>query len=388
MTPDQNNAIVVAMVRLYLEQTQEHACLVLDTSGRIIAWLGCAQKIFGYTSDEVIGQPMSILFTPENVQAGMDIYEIEVAKTNVEAEDDRWMLRKDGSRFWAAGVTTPVKDETGQLLGFVKLMRDRTDLRAQTDALEKRVEALQQLDDTKNRFVSTLAHEVRNPLSTIVTSAQLLKVIGGQNEEIEFAVSTIERATDSMRRLIEDVFDATRARTGKVTLEKRVQPLAPIIESAVEMCRPQIDANTQKLNVLLPAPPILVEVDADRLRQVFINLLQNAAKFTKDGGTIWVKLTLEGRDAVAKVEDNGVGISPEQLPQIFDLFTQAEVGASRYEGGLGIGLSVVKELVALHGGTVQVRSDGVGKGSEFSVRLPVAVIVDHGNTSTETGTNH
>jgi len=172
--------------------------------------------------------------------------------------------------------------------------------------------------------------------------------------------------------MIDDLIDVTRISAGKVNLENQCQDLRPIVDSAVESCRPTIDSRTQHLHVILPSAPLLVDVDAARMKQVFVNLLQNAVKFTKNGGTIWVKVSVEAAEALVKVEDSGIGISPEVLPHIFDLFTQAEFAGDRKSEGLGIGLSVVKDLTQLHGGTVQVRSDGIGKGAEFAVRLPLA----------------
>jgi signal transduction histidine kinase len=174
-----------------------------------------------------------------------------------------------------------------------------------------------------------------------------------------------------MRRMVDDLLDVTRVGAGKINLEKACQDLRPIVEAAVESCRSAIDMHTHSLNVILPNAPLEVDVDAVRMRQVFVNLIQNSANCTKNGGTIWVKVSVEAAEAVVKVEDNGIGISPDLLPHIFDLFTQAEFAGNRPGGGLGIGLSVVKDLTHLHGGSVQVRSDGIGKGAEFTVRLPL-----------------
>jgi PAS domain S-box-containing protein len=359
------------ILRLFLKQTSEHVVILLDATGRIVGWLGCAEKVFGYSADETIGQHASMLFTPRNLEAGMDKYEIDVAKTDIDAEDDRWMLRKDGSRFWATGTLTPIKDDGGQLLGFAKLLRDRTDTQAKTEALINQNKSLEQADQRKNKFISTLAHELRNPLSAAVNAANLLRITLPDSGDEQLAVSTIEQGLGSMRRMVDDLLEMTRASTGKIKLNKCAEELEPIIKSAIELCRPSIDPQAQKLNVVLPSSPLVVQADADRLQQVFVNLIQNSARATEHGGTIWVKVSLEDQEAVVKIEDDGVGISPEMLPRIFDLFTQAEFAADRPNAGLGIGLSVVKDLTTLHGGTVQVRSEGIGKGSEFTVRLPL-----------------
>jgi two-component system CheB/CheR fusion protein len=354
-----------------MQQTCEYAAMLLDLEGRIIAWYGGAEKSFGYTSAEALGMKVSKLFPPESVAKGMDRYEFDVAKTNIEAEDDRWMMRKDGSRFWAAGVLIPIKGSDGKIVAFGKLLRDRTDMRATTETLMNQVASLQSAEDRKNQFISTLSHELRNPLASIVNSVLLLRRTTDA-DAVRLAVDTLEREGMAMRRLIDDLMDVTRVAAGKIELKTRCQELCPIIESAVDACRPNINESVQQLHMILPSSPLEVDVDEDRLRQVFINLVQNATVATRNGGTIWVKVSVEGTDAVVKVTDDGIGISHELLPRIFDLFTQAEFASDRAGAGLGIGLSVVKNLTQLHGGTVQVRSDGVGKGSEFSVRLPLA----------------
>lgn len=359
------------MLRLFLGQTNEHVVILLDPTGLIVGWLGSAEKVFGYAAAEVIGQSVAMLFTPENLRAGMDKYERKVARTNVEAEDDRWMLRKDGTHFWATGTLSPVKNETGDLLGFVKLLRDRTDMRAVTESLEKQNESLQQAEQGKNRFISTLAHELRNPLAAAVNAVNLLKASEDAAHQA-LAIPIIERGLASMQNLVNDLLEAARAGAGKLKLNTKPQPLAPLVEAVIQSCQPHINSRVQRVHFISPEVPLIAEVDENRLQQVFVNLIENAARATRNGGTIWVKLSVEDDEAVVKVEDDGVGISPELLPRIFDLFTQAEFASDCPDAGLGIGLSVVKDITALHGGSVQVRSDGTSKGSEFTVRLPLA----------------
>ena len=225
-------------------------------------------------------------------------------------------------------------------------------------------------DDRKNAFIVTLGHELRNPLSALVNALELLRLSTSQNDNIHFAFTTIDRQIAAIRRLVDDLLDIAGIRAGKVELKKQRVSLVDVLNAAVGACRPLFDERTHDMNLILPDGAVTIDADPDRLQQVFVNLLQNASKYTEYGGTVFVKLYVEGKHAVIKVEDTGIGISPEVLPQIFDLFAQAEF-ASR-SGGLGIGLSVVKDLVSLHGGSVQVRSDGIGKGSTFTVRLPLS----------------
>jgi PAS domain S-box-containing protein len=360
------------LLRLLFDCSKEHALILLDPSGQIIGWFRGAEITFGYTADEVLGKDVSMLFTADNLAAGMDRYEQEVAKTGMEAEDDRWMLRKDGARFWAAGVLSPIHNEAGTLVGFGKVIRDRTDMRAKTEVLEKQHLEMIERDRRKDTFISTLSHELRNPLASLTNAMHLLEVGADDAESISIVRQTLAHELAAMGRMIDDLLDVTRVSAGKVQLQRARIDVRKIVSSAVDVCRPKADERNLKLHVLMSESPMMVDADEVRMRQVIVNLLQNAVKFSRDRGTIWVKVSLEANEAVVKVEDNGLGIAPDALPNIFDLFTQAGAESRHTNVGLGIGLSVVKDLTTLHGGSVQVRSDGLGKGSEFTVRLPLA----------------
>jgi PAS domain S-box-containing protein len=359
------------LIKLLVEQATEHVLILLDTRGVITHWLGAAETIFGYRAIEVVGKRHSVLFTPEDVEQGAPDKELAIANAGAPAEDDRWMQRKDGVRFWATGVLQALRSAQGQAIGYSKVLRNRTDLKGRLEHLEREVESLQAAEQRKNVFISTLAHELRSPLSSLVTAAEILKLNLQETEDAAFAMAVVQRQLDAMRRLIDDLLDITRLSVGKVKLEFKDVSLSDVLKAAVEVCRPLIDDRTHNLHLIMGQQPVIVRADSVRLQQVFVNLIQNAGKYTQYGGDIWIKLLLDGQEAVVKVEDTGVGISPELLPRIFDLFTQAEF-ADRSKEGLGIGLSVVKDITRLHGGSVTVRSDGVGKGSEFSVRLPLS----------------
>jgi two-component system CheB/CheR fusion protein len=360
------------LVQLLLEQATEHALIMLDKRGRIVHWLGGAETIFGYAASEVAGKHHSMLFGPEDVVQGAPEKELTIADSGAPAEDDRWMRRKDGVRFWATGVLQAIRSADGAIIGYGKVLRNRTDLRARLEYLENEVEGLRAAEHRKNGFISTLAHELRNPLSSLVVAVEILQRNLQDSEDVAFAVAVVQRQVDMLRRLVDDLLDITRLSVGKVKLELIEVSLDGILKAAVETCRPFIDDRTHELHLIMGKQPVTVRADAMRLQQVFVNLIQNAVKFTEYGGDIWVKLLLDGKEAVVKVEDTGIGISPELLPRIFDLFTQDEFSGGRGKGGLGIGLSVVRDITRLHGGSVTVRSDGVGKGSEFTVRLPLA----------------
>jgi PAS domain S-box-containing protein len=360
------------LLRRLVQQEDEHAIILLDQNGDVVAWLGAAEKVFGRTADEMRGQSTSILFAPEDIAKGMPEHELEVAEKNGHAEDDRWMLRSDKHRFWATGIMMPIRADDGTILGFSKILRDRTDVKEQLESSQRLIEQSQKVNESKDIFIATLAHELRNPLASIATAAAILDHTGASNEDCRFARATIQRQLGHIQRMIEDLLEVTKADVGKIRLDKRETSLNEIVRAAVESCRPAIEKGQHTLQLLMTERPITVSADPPRLQQVFVNLLENAAKYTSHGGHIWVKVSVEGHEGVVKVEDTGIGISAEIMPRIFDLFTQADLTSSRRGSGLGIGLSLVKDLINLHGGTVQVKSDGVGKGSEFTVRLPLA----------------
>lgn len=358
------------LLRLLMDQMKEHALLLVDPGGIITWWSGGAELVFGLDKREAVGRSFSILFTPEDQSAGIPDYELAVARTQGTAEDDRWMGRLDGSRFWATGVLTAARDGDGRVLGFGKVLRNRTDLREQLDTLRNQAQALTDANYQKDVFLSTLSHELRNPLAPLINAVQLIRLTADR-PELDQLLKIIERQIAHLRRLVDDLLDMSRAGAGKIDLKKETVSIEEVIGAAVESLRPFVRERRHTLDVLFPSAPILVEADRERLEQVFVNLIQNAAKYTPEGGRIWIKGSTEGPEAVVRVQDSGIGIPHEMLPRIFELFTQVESSRPQSQGGMGIGLSLVKSLITLHDGSVQVHSDGEGKGSEFTVRLPL-----------------
>jgi PAS domain S-box-containing protein len=359
-------------LRLHVEQTSEYAELIIDPGGTI-AWCNpTAERIFGYPPKALLGKPADILFTPEDVKLGVPAFELGVAAKSTDMDNDRWMVRADGSRFWAAGATTALRDENGELVGFGKCLRNRTDVKEQLVLLHNRAEALQEADRHKNIFLSTLSHELRNPLAPLANALQLIRMAGPEINALQYPIRIIERQVDFIRRLVDDLLDVTRISAGKIALNVEPTDVRDVIGRAVETTEPLIRQRTQRLALHLLESPIVVKADASRLEQVFVNLLNNAAKYTPEGGDIEVRATLDRSEAIIHIVDSGIGIPKEMQPHIFVLFTQVAGSAERSEGGLGIGLSLVKNFVELHGGSVQVRSDGPDRGSEFAVRLPLA----------------
>jgi signal transduction histidine kinase/DNA-binding response OmpR family regulator len=229
---------------------------------------------------------------------------------------------------------------------------------------------VEQADRHKNEFLSMLAHELRNPLAPIRNAVAVLRQ-AGDGEAIAWAEDIIDRQVTQLVRIVDDLLDLSRITQGKIRLELEKIDIASVATSAIETSRPLIDARRHQLQVQLPSEPLFVHVDQARLSQVLSNLLNNAAKYTPDQGRIWLSVSREGEQAVIRIRDTGIGIPPDLLAKVFDLFTQADTSLDRAQGGLGIGLTLVKRLVELQNGSVEVASAGSGKGSEFTVRLPV-----------------
>lgn len=372
---------VNSFLRMLAEQSREHGFMLLDPSGRITWWSQGSVYIFGFTEEEVVGKHFTLIFTKEDVATGVADHELVTAKTEGSAENDRWLVRKDGSRFWANGATVALHNEQEQHVGYGKVLRDRLDVKEQLETFRSQFAAAEALNKRKDVFLSTLSHELRNPLAPLTNAVRLVRMSVPKSVDIEYPLRIIERQISNLARLVDDLLDVSRIGAGKIELKKQAVPVQDVVRTAVESIRAALRERRQTLDVLMPPQPLVVEVDPDRMDQVFVNLLNNAVKFTPEQGHIWIKGTSEGNEVVVHVEDNGVGIAQDMLPRIFELFTQVE--SSRYEsrGGLGIGLSLVKDLVTLHGGSVQVRSDGPGKGSEFTVRLPLKTVDHDGKAS-------
>ena len=233
-------------------------------------------------------------------------------------------------------------------------------------------DALRAADRRKNEFLATLAHEMRNPLAPLRNALEVVRLAGDAPAAVGRVREMMGRQVDQMNRLVEDLLDVARIAEGKLVLRKEAVDLRAALDDAVQMNAPLVAARRHRLSVQLPPEPLGVAGDRARLVQVFVNLLNNAAKYTPDGGEIALSAAREGGEAVVRVRDNGTGIAAEMLPHLFDLYTQIDVSPDRPQGGLGIGLTLVRRLVELHGGSIAAASPGPGRGSEFTVRLPAA----------------
>ena len=347
----------------------QYGIAFLDPGGTITGWTEGAHTVAGFTADDVLGQPFALLFVPEDVAHGQDRHELNAARTLGAAEDERWHMRKDGARFWASGLTLPMYDGE-QLRGFAKVFRDATHLQLRTLRLENESQRLAVERRQHDLFLATIAHELRNPLHPMRLATRLLAPPTAPSRQ-EQAVKILTRQLALMDRLVEDLIDMTRAGQGKMTLLYERVELQRLLQDTLDVSREAADARGVVLIGVLPPMPVVVEVDPGRLQQVVMNLLNNAIKFTPRDGQVSVLLNVDQSHFVLKVQDTGRGIGPELQPRIFDMFTQADGATSHRGDGLGIGLALVKEIVSLHHGTVEAKSEGVGQGSEFLVRMPL-----------------
>ena len=242
---------------------------------------------------------------------------------------------------------------------------------------------LRDADRRKDEFLATLAHELRNPLAPIRNALEIMQLCGDDPHIISESRSMMERQLQQMVRLVDDLLEVSRISRGKVDLRKEKTDLATIVQSALEISRPLIDQAGQQLLVQLPSRPVFVDADVTRLAQVFANLLNNAAKYTPRGGRIDLTVQQQGNMVDVSIKDDGIGIPESMLIRVFDLFTQVDRSLEKSQGGLGIGLTIVKRLVEMHGGTVAAKSAGTDRGSEFVVQLPLVASLTHANKQSD-----
>lgn len=278
---------------------------------------------------------------------------------------------KTGHARWMAYKVLTLPDASGSPMGFATVSQDITERKRLEDNLRGLATDLSEADRRKNEFLAMLAHELRNPLAPISNAARALRLGGRDGDALQSASEMLTRQVGQMSRLVDDLLDVNRITRGRIELRKERIELAPIVSQAVEAARPLYKSMDHELTVTLPEEPMLLDADPMRLAQVVGNLLNNAGKFTDKGGHVWLSVEREGDQAVIRVRDNGIGIAQEDIPGLFEMFAQVDTSLERSRGGLGIGLTLVKTLVEMHGGAVDAHSNGLGRGSEFTVRLPV-----------------
>jgi len=352
-----------------LSTASDNAIIVLDRDGRITQWHGGAERRFGYTQQEAVGLDFGILFTPEDRARGLDRQELAVAAASNRSEDDRWHLRKDGGRFWGSGVLEAVREEDGAVCAFCKVLRDRTDVRTQVDALQNRLALAEEEGARRTESLALVGHELRNMLGTLQNAA--LALARSMDDSIRSkSLQLLDRQLASMATLLDDLGEQWAAAASRPRLRLAPVVVQEALELAANGVRADVQQKRQALVVTVPAAPIVIQADDARVQQMLLNLLSNASKYTQEEGEIHLTATVESSEAVIRITDNGMGIAQEILPHIFELFTRGH--PADHVPGMGVGLAVVKELASLHDGGVEARSAGHGKGSVFTLRLPLA----------------
>jgi PAS domain S-box-containing protein len=358
-------------------ESSDDAIISKTLEGVITTWNHGAERIFGYTAGEVIGKPVTLLIPPNQIDEEPTILQ-KLRRGERIDHYETVRLRKGGTLLDVSLTVSPVKDLNGTIIGASKIARDITQRKRMEAALREEIAireraeaALREADRRKDEFLALLAHELRNPLAPIRYALAGNKKAGRTPEQRKRAEDIIERQVTHMSRLLDDLLDISRITRGTLELKKNPTELTLAVGTAIETARPILDAKNHTLSLDLPTTAVRLEADPVRLAQAFSNLLINAAKYTDPGGHIQLRAAQDGHEVVVTIRDNGIGISADMMPRLFTLFSQAQTALGRAEGGLGIGLSLVRGVVTLHGGSIEARSDGPGTGSEFIVRLPI-----------------
>ena len=344
-------------------ESSEDAIVAKDLHGVVTEWNKAAGRIFGYTADEMIGRPIRILIPAERADEESEI--LDRIKKGIRVEHfESIRLRKDGSSFPVSLTISPILDPQGKVVGASKIARDIT-------ALKMAEHALIDADRGKDDFLAALAHELRNPLAPIRNALEQLKLDTGLDARSVSSRDVIDRQSQIMARLMDDLLDVSRISRNRLEIRKEYTTLAAVIEAAVETSRPLIEQGKHIVSLSMPAEPIHLDADPTRLTQVFSNVLNNAAKFMEPGGSIQVVAALHEAQVLVSVKDTGMGIPGASLPRIFELFAQTPP-AQGMPSGLGVGLALARSVLRAHDGSIEAHSEGKGKGSEFIVSLPVS----------------
>jgi PAS domain S-box-containing protein len=360
-------------LRLLLDSVRDYAICMLSPHGVVTSWNAGGERLFGYSADEVIGRSFATFYSVPDREDGAPAAQLMAAEADGRVELEGLRLRKGGVAFDAHIVLTPVRDAARQLLGFSLVVRDITERKRLEDDLRRRAEDLAAANRAKEDFLATLSHELRTPLNAMLGWTRLLRMGKLDSAGVSRALETIERNARLQEQLIADILDVSRIVTGKLRLELRPTDLAPLVDATLDTLRPAADAKGVALQSRLKFAGAVLG-DPDRLQQVTWNLIANAIKFTPSGGSVMVSLDRQGTSAVVTVKDTGEGIAPELLPYVFDRFRQGDASVTRPHGGLGLGLSIVRHIVELHGGKVSVQSGGRGQGASFSAMFPIRAI--------------
>jgi two-component system, chemotaxis family, CheB/CheR fusion protein len=366
-------------LRMIFENVREYAIFSVDRERRVISWNIGAERLLGLSESEILGSPYDVIFTAEDRVAGVPANEVAEALAHGHASNERWYQRRDGARLWGSGVIMAMRGTTGEAVGLVKILRDETESRRDSEALVKalreteaaRAEA-EAANSAKDRFLAVLSHELRTPLTPVQLAFPILEFQPDLTDSSKEALEMIRRNVEMEIVLIDDLLDVNRIVHGKVEIELLAVDVHACVHRALELTASDFSKNDLECTVTLTAERHHILGDAGRLRQVFCNLLQNAAKFASKGSEIFVcSRNLDGTGIAIDFTDHGIGIEPEILPNIFTPFERGSPDLARRYGGLGLGLAISRSLVHMHGGRITVTSDGLDQGATFTVELPI-----------------
>ncbi len=369
------NAILQARLAAIIESSED-AIISKTLQGVVQTWNAGAERLFGYQAEEVVGQPITLIVPPERLDKEKEIL-ARLARGERIDHFETVRMAKDGHRVDISLTVSPIRDAEGRIIGASKVARDVTERKLEEEALQaerrKTVEVLREADRHKDDFLALLAHELRNPLAPLRNGLQVMRLASGDAEVVARMLDIMDRQLSHLVRLVDDLLDISRIGRNKMELRRSRVLLADVVGNAVEIAEPALMAAGHELTVSLPPEPVHLDADLTRLAQVIGNLLNNSAKYTGRGGHVSLTARQEGDWIALAVQDDGVGIPAYALPYVFGMFSQVDRSIERSTGGLGIGLALVKGFVEMHGGTVQAESPGEGKGSTFTLRLPIGL---------------
>ncbi|MDB5742612.1 MAG: domain S-box protein [Polaromonas sp.] len=353
--------------RRMVEAVADYAFFLLDPAGLVLSWNTGARKLTGYEADEVLGQPASIFYPRELHDQHCPAHALKTAAETGVFEDEGWHVRKDGTQFWAHALVTQVQGGQGELLGFSTLMRDLSKRR--------RISLLEEEGRRMTNFLAMLAQELRHPLTPLFNAVTLLAHEKSESKAVQATRDLLDRQVSQLNSLADHLLDVSQITSGKIQLAASPVRVCDVVREAVASVQPLAQSKSHCLDVQLGEDDLWVFGDRARIVQILSHLLGNAVKFTPENGHVRVQTKASAASVQIVVADNGPGIPPENLARVFDLFVQGRPDAAQLQGGLGLGLSVVKQLVALQGGEVAAFSQGVpGEGCEFVVTLPAAPV--------------
>jgi PAS domain S-box-containing protein len=362
------------LFHLVIENVKDYAIFILDPNGRALTWNAGVKRLLGYDEEEFAGLAFQLLFRPAEQEAAQ--IEMQKAAATGRSDDERWHVRKDGTELWVTGVLTALKDPAGRLRGYAKIMRDTTAQRQA--ALEReallRAELLarteaEQANRLKDEFLASVSHELRTPLNAILGWARMLANEQLDESMTKRALAAVERNATLQSRLVEGLLDVSRIVSGKFELNVQPVSVPQLLKGAIDSLQHAASAKGVTIAMAVADDLEPIEADAERLQQVMLNLLTNAIKFTPQGGRIDAEVASRKDDLELTVRDTGEGIAPDVLPHIFERFHHGVPGRGP-GAGLGLGLTITRHIVEAHGGSIEARSEGEGKGATFVVRIP------------------